>query len=109
MATCRWCPRPASPDRLDCAACNVRRALRPALVCALGHHADCVGLLGADGCFVDPSGLHGEPCGCDCHAADFDPGQVHPELHGPWATFLAAAPLVPVEPVGQLALFGALQ
>ena len=57
MATCRWCPRPSTPDRLDCAVCDVRRALRPTLVCALGHHADCVGRLGADARYVDPYGL----------------------------------------------------
>jgi hypothetical protein len=110
MATCRWCRRPATPDRLDCPACDVRRALRPTMACALGHHADCVGQLGADARYVDPYGLRGEPCGCNCHAAEFDPGQVHPELHGPWATFLTAALVVAVvEPVGQLALFGALR
>jgi hypothetical protein len=103
MATCRWCPRPATPGRLDCAVCDVRRVLRPTLVCALGHHVDCVG---ADARYADPYELSGEPCGCECHADDFDPAQVHPELHGPWAEILTAALMAAIaESDGQLALF----
>ena len=106
MGTCRWCLRPAMPDRLDCPVCDVRRMLRPALVCALGHHADCGGRLGADPRCPDPSGLVGEPCGCDCHADVFDPSWVHAELHDPWAAILSVALTVAVaEPGGQLALF----
>ena len=106
MAICRWCRRPATPDPLDCAVCDVRRALRPTMARALGHHADCVVRLGTDARYFDPCRLRGEPCRCDCHAAAFNPGEVHAELHGPWAEVLAAALLVPVvDPVGQLALF----
>ena len=106
MAICRWCSRPATPDRLDCAVCDVRRALCPTMACALGHHADCVGRLGTDARYVDPYGLRGEPCGCDCHADVFDPSWVHAELHDPWAAILSVALTVAVaEPGGQLALF----